>query len=182
MGPLLLLIHDLGLVPRRRVLRLLLLAVMMVAAAMVMAGATVPLDPSVPVILMLLLLLLKLMVWHPAEAVGAASLVPSRRELLLVGLEQIDFQLTHRARLDEGAAAGEQAWVQTRNHRYTARYLIDASGQSRLLARRNDAVVPYTQFGHCSVYTHFENARTELLGPDYDMGVGSTVLTARIIF
>jgi len=34
----------------------------------------------------------------------------------------------------------EVAWVETRERRFCARYLIDSSGQSRLLARRNDAV------------------------------------------
>ncbi|MFT6081344.1 MAG: flavin-dependent dehydrogenase [Planctomycetota bacterium] len=71
----------------------------------------------------------------------------------------------------EQSAGKQLAWVETRNERFTARYLIDASGQSRLLARRNDAVVPYTQFGACSVYTHYDNAHTELLGPDFDIRI-----------
>lgn len=73
---------------------------------------------------------------------------------------------------DAGVDTEQQlAWVETRTARFTARYLIDASGQSRLLARRNDAVVPYTQFGACSVYTHYDNANTELLGPDFDIRI-----------
>jgi flavin-dependent dehydrogenase len=63
------------------------------------------------------------------------------------------------------------AWVQTRNSRVRGRYLIDTSGQSRLLARRNDAVEPYTRFGHCAVYTHFHDAKVEQLGPDFDIRI-----------
>ncbi|MCK5940490.1 MAG: NAD(P)/FAD-dependent oxidoreductase [Planctomycetes bacterium] len=65
----------------------------------------------------------------------------------------------------------DEAWVQTRTARYRGRYLIDTSGQSRLLARRHDAVRPYTRFGHCAVYTHFDDARTERLGPDFDIRI-----------
>ena len=72
--------------------------------------------------------------------------------------------------IDLGADV-EGAWVQTRTARYRARYLIDTSGQSRLLARRKDAVEPYTRFGHCAVYTHFENANVEQLGPDFDIRI-----------
>lgn len=93
-----------------------------------------------------------------------------------------DLQLRDRARelgadvrhgetvVDAGVEAGH-AWVKTREGHFTGRYLVDSSGQSRLLARRNDAVVPYTRFGHCAVYTHYENARTELLGPDFDIRI-----------
>lgn len=106
--------------------------------------------------------------WHVDRARFDTQL---RDRAVELGAQVLHGETVTDAGIDDGAAAGEQAWVQTRNHRYTARYLIDASGQSRLLARRNDAVVPYTQFGHCSVYTHFENARTELLGPDYDIRI-----------
>lgn len=57
--------------------------------------------------------------------------------------------------VDAGAEA-EQAWVKTRGGTFTGRYLIDASGQSRLLARRAAAVEPYDRFGYSSVFTHFE--------------------------
>ena len=65
---------------------------------------------------------------------------------------------------DDGAAA----FLRTRTHTFRGRYLVDASGQSRLLARRADASAPYEQFGRCSVFTHFENisdAAWEELGP-----------------
>ncbi len=95
---------------------------------------------------------------------------------------RFDLQLRDRARelgadvrhgetVTDAGADEHFAWVETRTGRFTGRYLIDASGQSRLLARRNEAVVPYTRFGACSVYTHFDNAQTELLGPDFDIRI-----------
>ncbi len=95
---------------------------------------------------------------------------------------RFDLQLRDRARalgadvrhgetvVDAGADR-DRAWVETRSGRFEGRYLIDASGQSRLLARRLDAVEPYDRFGHCAVYTHFRDARTEELGPDYDIRI-----------
>ncbi len=65
----------------------------------------------------------------------------------------------------------DSAWVQTRDAQLRGRYLIDSSGQSRLLARRRDAVAPYSRFGHCAVYTHFEDADTGQLGPDFDIRI-----------
>lgn len=63
------------------------------------------------------------------------------------------------------------AWVETRRGRLVGRFLVDASGQTRLLARRNRTVRPYDRFGHCAVYTHFDDAHTELLGPDFDIRI-----------
>jgi flavin-dependent dehydrogenase len=57
--------------------------------------------------------------------------------------------------VDAGADA-EQAWVETRSETITGRYLIDASGQSRILARRHGTSEPYTRFGHSSAFTHYE--------------------------
>ena len=56
---------------------------------------------------------------------------------------------------DAGTTDGD-AFVQTRTNTYRGRYLVDASGQSRLLARRANAAVPYENFGRCSVFTHYE--------------------------
>ena len=71
--------------------------------------------------------------------------------------------------VDAGVDAdGSAAFLRTRTHTYRGRYLIDASGQSRLLARRAEAAVPYDQFGRCSVFTHYEDigdAAWDELGP-----------------
>ncbi len=65
--------------------------------------------------------------------------------------------------VDCGAAA-DQAWVETRTGTFSGRYLIDASGQSRLLARRAGAVQPYERFGHSSVFTHYAGLGDEAVG------------------
>lgn len=53
-------------------------------------------------------------------------------------------------------ASAEGVHVTTRTATHRGRYLVDASGQSRLLARRHDAAVPYRQFGSVAVFTHFD--------------------------
>lgn len=75
--------------------------------------------------------------------------------------------------VDLGGGDGE-AWVATREQRIACRYLIDASGQSRLLARRADAVVPYECFGSSAAFTHFEGlqgAAWDSLGPHFDIRI-----------
>jgi len=101
--------------------------------------------------------------WHVERKLFDTQLRDRAREL---GAE-----VRHGETVTDAGVEADHAWVRTRTGRFTARYLIDASGQSRLLARRRDAVEPYTQFGRCAVYTHFENAHTELLGPDFDIRI-----------
>lgn len=104
--------------------------------------------------------------WHVDRARFDTLLRDRAREL---GAEVRHGVTVTDAGVDDDAAGG--AWVQTRTGTLRARYLIDASGQSRLLARRHDAVAPYERFGHCAVYTHFEHAHSELLGPDFDIRI-----------
>ncbi|HEB54394.1 MAG TPA: NAD(P)/FAD-dependent oxidoreductase [bacterium] len=101
--------------------------------------------------------------WHVDRARFDTELRDRAREL---GAE-----IRHGETVVDAGADEREAWVRTRDERFTARYLIDASGQSRLLARRLDAVVPYEQFGRVAVYTHFEDAATDLLGPDFDIRI-----------
>jgi flavin-dependent dehydrogenase len=49
--------------------------------------------------------------------------------------------------------------VDTREGRFTGRFLVDASGQSRLLARRHGTATPYECFGNSAVFTHFTGLR-----------------------
>jgi flavin-dependent dehydrogenase len=84
---------------------------------------------------------------------------------------ELGADVRHGETVTDLGADDHAAWVETRTARYTGRYLIDSSGQSRLLARRHDAVEPYTRFGHCAVYTHYQDANVELLGPDFDIRI-----------
>ncbi|MFT4513673.1 MAG: flavin-dependent dehydrogenase [Planctomycetota bacterium] len=101
--------------------------------------------------------------WHVDRALFDTQLRDRASEL--------GADVRHGETVTDVGADAQVAWVETRTGRFTARYLIDASGQSRLLARRKEAVVPYTQFGACSVYTHYDDAQTDLLGPDFDIRI-----------
>lgn len=46
--------------------------------------------------------------------------------------------------------------VRTRTSAHEGRYLIDATGQARLLARHHRSERPIDRFGHTAAYTHFE--------------------------
>jgi len=75
--------------------------------------------------------------------------------------------------VDLGTTADE-AFVVTRTARFTGRYLIDASGQSRLMARRQGAAVPYDRFGTVSSFTHFEGIGDEAwaeFAPDFNIRI-----------
>ena len=46
---------------------------------------------------------------------------------------------------------------------FTARYLVDASGQKALLARRAKSVSPYKNFGRAAVFRHYEQLAPEIV-------------------
>jgi flavin-dependent dehydrogenase len=55
-----------------------------------------------------------------------------------------------------------------------ARYLIDASGQNRLLARHFRSAEPYPGFGHSAAFVHFEglsDATVQEIGPGHEIRV-----------
>ncbi|MBK8096275.1 MAG: tryptophan 7-halogenase [Planctomycetes bacterium] len=77
-------------------------------------------------------------------------------------------EIRHGETVVDAGVEHERAFVRTRTATFHGRYLIDASGQSRLLARRADAAVPYETFGRSSVFTHYEgigDAAWDELGP-----------------
>jgi flavin-dependent dehydrogenase len=56
----------------------------------------------------------------------------------------------------------------------SARYLIDASGQSRLLARQLGAVKPYRSFGSAAIFTHYQglgDAALQEMGPGNEIRI-----------
>lgn len=80
----------------------------------------------------------------------------------------------HGVTVTDAGTDAEHAWVETRDETFKGRYLIDASGQSRLLARRANAVEAYTRFGNSSVFTHYEglgDAAVAELGPDNNIRI-----------
>ena len=66
-------------------------------------------------------------------------------------------EVRHGVTVTDLGTTAEQAFVKTRDETFTARYLIDASGQSRLMARRLGSMVPYDRFGTVSVFTHYDS-------------------------
>ena len=70
----------------------------------------------------------------------------------------------HGETVRDAGVDDDLAWVETRTARFTARYLVDASGQSRLLARRNGSAVPYDCFGNSAVFTHFTDLGDAAVG------------------
>ncbi|MFY9341018.1 MAG: NAD(P)/FAD-dependent oxidoreductase [Planctomycetota bacterium] len=83
-------------------------------------------------------------------------------------------EVRHGVTVTDCGTTADHAWVKTRDGTLRARYLIDASGQSRLMARRADAAIPYDQFGRCAVFTHYEgvgNAAWAELGPGKEIRV-----------
>ena len=77
-------------------------------------------------------------------------------------------EVRHGQTVVDAGAVADEVRVKTRSATITGRFLIDASGQSRLLARRAGTAVPYRRFGAASVFTHFTgvgSAAWEELGP-----------------
>jgi flavin-dependent dehydrogenase len=83
-------------------------------------------------------------------------------------------EVRHGEPVEDAGASADEAWVRTPAERVSARYLIDAAGQARLMARRMDGVEPYTAFGMAAVFTHFEglgDAALAELGPHFDIRI-----------
>lgn len=91
--------------------------------------------------------------WHVERAKFDLALRDRAREL---GAE-----VRHGETVVDAGADAERAWVTTRSGTFEGRYLIDGSGQSRLLARRHGTAEPYTRFGHSSAFTHYEGLGDE---------------------
>jgi len=64
--------------------------------------------------------------------------------------------------------------VRTASGRVTGRFLVDASGQDRLLAAHAGSAEPYREFGSAAVFTHFAGLRQDALdeiGPGNDIRI-----------
>lgn len=74
---------------------------------------------------------------------------------------ELGAEVRHGETVVDAGADENGVWVETRTGTVRGRYLIDASGQSRLMARRSGTAVPYRQFGTSSVFTHYEGVGDE---------------------
>ncbi|TPV96841.1 MAG: NAD(P)/FAD-dependent oxidoreductase [Myxococcales bacterium FL481] len=80
----------------------------------------------------------------------------------------------HDQRVTDMRVDDDRVELTTPSGRVTARYLVDASGQDRLLARRQRTVVPYRDFGKAAVFCHYEglsDAAWDEIGPEADIRV-----------
>ena len=82
---------------------------------------------------------------------------------------ELGAEIRHGALVVDAGVGTDEVFVKTRDATFTGRYLIDASGQSRLLARRGGTLEAYTRFGNSSAFTHYENIGDEAIaeiGPE----------------
>lgn len=99
-----------------------------------------------------------------------------------VDRSQFDALLAHRAaevgaQLREGqkvvkvelGADAVQAWTKEGEH-FTARFLVDATGQDALLARKHESQASFDGFGRAAVFCHFEGLSAEAERRLYDTG------------
>lgn len=68
----------------------------------------------------------------------------------------------------------ESASVQTSYGTERARFIVDASGQDRFVAKLRRATVPYSQFGKAAAFAHFDglsDEAIEVIGPGNDIRI-----------
>ena len=61
--------------------------------------------------------------------------------------------------------------VKTAIGTYHGRYLIDATGQGRLMARRAKAIKPFKEFGVAAAFQHFDDVDTDAMGGEGDIRI-----------
>src|SRR5690606_27503648 len=83
-------------------------------------------------------------------------------------------EIVHGAKVVRVELEPSDVRVHTRDRTFTARYLVDASGQNRLLARHHASAVPYETFGRTAAFVHYEglgDAAIEEIGPGNDIRI-----------
>ncbi len=80
-------------------------------------------------------------------------------------------EVLHGKRVKSVDFADEQVKIHSQSDTYTGRYFIDATGQERLLGKRNRSVTPYKEFGIAAAYQHFSEVDTEIMSEDGDIRI-----------
>jgi flavin-dependent dehydrogenase len=83
-------------------------------------------------------------------------------------------EVVHGVSVDSMGVDGDVAWLKVGSETYTGRYVVDASGQSRLSARLAGSAVAFHRFGAAAAFTHYEDiseAAMAELGPDFDIRI-----------
>ncbi len=104
--------------------------------------------------------------WHVERASFDTMLrdkASGRGALVRHGVSVIDMQVD-----------AESASVQTSYGTERARFIVDASGQDRFVAKLRQATVPYSQFGKAAAFAHFSglsDEALEVIGPGSDIRI-----------
>lgn len=80
----------------------------------------------------------------------------------------------HGEAVTSAGADATSAYVETAAARYEGRFLVDASGQSKLCARAMKTAVPYRRFGASAAFTHYADVSADALAelaPDFDIRI-----------
>jgi flavin-dependent dehydrogenase len=80
----------------------------------------------------------------------------------------------HGVHVTDLQADADSALVQTSYGTERARFIVDASGQDRFVAKLRQATVPYTQFGKAAAFAHFSDVSdeaVEVIGPGNDIRI-----------
>jgi flavin-dependent dehydrogenase len=88
--------------------------------------------------------------------------------------ENAGAEVLHGVQVTRAAFSASHVNVETEGRSYSARYLVDATGQGRMLARQFDSADSYPGFGHGAAFSHYEGLSDEALeeiGPGNDIRV-----------
>lgn len=80
----------------------------------------------------------------------------------------------HGVRVRDFAVDGDGVTVTTDGATHRARYFVDATGQGRLVAKREKAVLPYRRFGRAAVFAHWDGLSDDAIaeiGPGADIRI-----------
>ncbi|MFW6052181.1 MAG: NAD(P)/FAD-dependent oxidoreductase [Myxococcota bacterium] len=89
--------------------------------------------------------------WHVDRALYDTLL---RDRAVAMGAE-----VQHGVRVDDVEVGDDRATVRTTHGRHEARFVFDATGLDRLMARRRRTVEPYRHFGKAAVFRQYEGVR-----------------------
>lgn len=76
---------------------------------------------------------------------------------------ELGAEVRHGVRVTNVAFEPERVRVQTDHGELLTRFLVDATGQDRLLGKQNRSIEPYRHFGKAASFMHFEGLSQETL-------------------
>lgn len=98
-------------------------------------------------------------------AARAGADIRERHEVLAFEFGEASVEVSVRPRSNSTSAETNDEAVELR-----ARYLVDASGQTALLARAGKTVEPYREFGRAAVFRHFHGLAPEVITELHESG------------